>query len=296
MKRLFEYKINTEYAGNTISNFLRAKGYSRHILTHLKRTEEGIKKNGTWAYTSEKLACEDILSVILSEETSSEQILPVKMELSIVYEDDDLLIMNKPADVPIHPSINNYDNTLANGLAYYFLEKGEAFVYRCINRLDRDTTGLLIIAKHMLSAAILSDMVKKREISREYLAVAAGEVPLSGVIDAPIGRKEGSVMERTIDWAHGETAITHYKRIDYIDGYSLVSLKLETGRTHQIRVHMQYLGHSLIGDYLYNPDYKLIKRQSLHSHRLQFAHPITGNSMEFISPLPEDMRVFDWRL
>lgn len=283
MKRIFTYIIEESDSGVRIGDFLRKKGYSRHILTHLKKTEEGIQKNGQWAYTSQILDTGDILTVKLVEEEVSEKIVPVKMDLKIVYEDEDLMVVDKPADMPIHPSIHNYENTLANGIAYYFETKKTPFVYRCINRLDRDTTGLLIIAKHMLSGAILGQMIKKREIHREYLAIAAGEVPSEGVIDAPIGRAADSVIERCVDFENGERAVTHFRTLERKNGYSLVSLKLETGRTHQIRVHMKYLGYPLIGDYLYNPDYRIMKHQALHSHRLCFCHPITGEPMEFVS-------------
>lgn len=289
MDRHFTYSISAEYAGLTISEFLRSKQYSRHILTHLKKTQEGILQNGVWAYASNCLNAGDCLEVHLLESQSSENILPIPMDLSICYEDEDLIVINKAADTPIHPSQNNYQNTLANGLAYYYEQQGKPFVYRCINRLDRDTTGLLIVAKNMLSSAILSDMIKNRTIHREYLAIAKGEVPKSGVIEAPIARKEGSSIERMVDFACGEPAKTSYKCLAYQNGYSLVSLSLETGRTHQIRVHMNYIGHPLPGDFLYYPDFSLIQRQALHSYRLSFQHPITNQEMNFTSPLPQDM-------
>ena len=169
---------------------------------------------------------------------------------------------------------------------WYYQQKGETFVYRCINRLDRDTTGLLIVAKNMLSGGILSDMSKKREIQREYLAIAEGEVPQEGVIDAPIARKEESVIERCVDFEKGDRAVTHYWRLDYRNGYSLVRLKLETGRTHQIRVHMKYIGYPLTGDYLYNPDYRILDHQALHSWKLAFRHPVTGAQMQFKADPP----------
>jgi 23S rRNA pseudouridine1911/1915/1917 synthase len=145
----------------------------------------------------------------------------------------------------------------------------------------------------MYSGALLSQMVVRREIHREYLAIATGLLPESGVIDAPIARKEGSTIERCVDFEHGERAVTHFWRVDYKDGYSLVRLKLETGRTHQIRVHMRHIGHPLAGDFLYCGDFpeaqKKMERQALHSHCLKFLHPITGEAMEFHSPLPHEM-------
>ena len=294
MKRIFEYQIPPTDSGLSIEAFLRSRGYSRHILTHLKRTENGICKNGEWTYTNQYLAAGDLLTVTLLEEASSENIVPVPMPLSIVYEDEDLMVLDKPADTPIHPSINNHENTLANGIAWYFSSRNIPFVYRCINRLDRDTTGLLIIAKHMYSAALLSRMSANREIHREYLAIAAGSVPESGTIDAPIARRDGSAIERCVDFASGERAVTHFHREWEKDGFSLVRLKLETGRTHQIRVHMRYIGHPLAGDFLYSSDFpeaqKRMQRQALHSHCLHFFHPVTQKELRFLSPLPQDMR------
>jgi len=192
--------------------------------------------------------------------------------------------------MPIHPSMNNYYNSLANALAWYYQKQDKPFIFRCCNRLDRDTSGLTVVSKHLVSGSILSTMTKNREVHREYLAVVKGRVtPSSGTICAPLARKEGTIIERMVDFEHGEEAITHYKLIREANGHSLVSLKLETGRTHQIRIHMKYLGFPLIGDYLYNPDMEHMTRQALHSHHMEFAHPITGEWMSFTAPLPADM-------
>ncbi len=290
MKRVFEYTIPTEYDNCTLLSFLKDKHYSSSVITHLKRTENGILLNGKWAYVKDTLCTGDLLTIQLIESAVSLNIVPTNLPLNIVYEDEDLLVVNKAADTPIHPSQGNYGNTLANAVAYYYEQKGESFTYRCINRLDRDTTGLLIIAKHMYSASLLSDMVQKREIHREYLAIATGIVPEEGVIIAPIGRVDGSTIERQVDTEHGEYACTHYQTLLSRNDYSLVSLTLETGRTHQIRVHMKHIGHPLLGDFLYNPDYSVIHRQALHSHKLSFKHPITSEKMEFVAELPEDMK------
>lgn len=287
MTRIFTYNIDMNYS--SIEEFLRQKGYSHHIMTHLKRTERGIVHNGDWAYSSAALVPGDRLVITLTEDACSENIVPAPVPFEIVYEDEDLMIINKPSNTPVHPSVNNYGNTLANGLAWHFAQKKETFVYRCINRLDRDTSGLLIIARHALSAALLSSMVASRKICREYLAVAAGSVPDCGTIDAPIAREAGSAITRCVDFERGERAVTHYKCLSRRDGCSLVRLRLETGRTHQIRVHMKYLGYPLLGDYLYNPDYRIMKRQALHSARLSFDHPVTGIKMDFTAPLPDDM-------
>ncbi len=289
-KRTLQYRITESDTYSNIHELLKAHGYSSTVIRHLKETENGIQRNGVWARVYEPLASGDTVTILLTEEASSENIVPTPLPLDIVYEDEDLLIINKPADMPIHPSQGNYDNTLANACAYYFQQKGEPFTYRCINRLDRDTTGLLIIARHAYSASLLSSMVAKREIHREYLALATGLVPDSGVIEAPIARVDGSTIEREVNFETGEFARTHYRRLEYKNGYSLVSLKLDTGRTHQIRVHMKYIGHPLPGDFLYNPDYSMIRRQALHSYRLTFTHPITGKELQFTAPLPDDMK------
>lgn len=289
MKRIFTYTIPSDFEGKNLLSFLKSKGYSSQIITHLKRTENGILLNGIWGRVRDILHSQDQLTITLIETESSDNIVPVNLPLNIVYEDEDLMIINKAADTPIHPSQGNYENTLANAVAFYFHEKGETFTYRCINRLDRDTTGLLIIAKHMYSASLLSNMVQNRAIHREYLAIATGCVPEEGCIEAPIGRVDGSTIERQVDFENGEYACTYFKRKAYQNGYSLVSLKLATGRTHQIRVHMKHIGHPLPGDFLYNPDYSAIQRQALHSHRLVFLHPITNQKMEFTAPIPEDM-------
>lgn len=290
MKRIFSYKIPTEYEGVRLLTFLKDQCYSSQIITHLKRTENGILLNDVWARVSDLLHQGDILTITILETETSENIVASNLPLDIIYEDEDLMVINKPADMPIHPSQGNYDNTLANAVAYYYAQKQEPFTYRCINRLDRDTTGLLILARHMYSASLLSNMLQNREIHREYLAIATGKVPESGMIEAPIGRVDGSTIERQVDELHGDYACTHYKRITYANGYSLVALKLATGRTHQIRVHMKHIGHPLPGDFLYNPDYSVITRQALHSYRLSFVHPITKESLEFTADLPEDMK------
>ena len=290
MNRIFEYTITPSDVPCTVGEYLKKKGYSRQIIIHLKKTEHGILQNGEWAYVRTPLVPGDVLKITLLEESASEHILPVPMEPDIVYEDEDLLVVNKPFDMPVHPSIHNYDNTLANGMAYYFQQKGETFIFRCINRLDRDTTGLLILAKNALSASILSNDMKARKIHRTYQAVVSRiPVPASGTIDAPIARKEDSAIERCVDFEKGEPAVTHYRTLETKENLALVALSLETGRTHQIRVHMQHMGCPLLGDYLYNPDFTLINRVSLHSYSLSFVHPITGQSMYFCAPLPKDM-------
>lgn len=290
MNRNIDYIIDEDSAGLRVEQFLRRKRYSGQNLSEIKRMPKSILVNGVHYYMRQELSKGDHLQVRICETKDSEKIPPTNLPLDIIYEDEDLLVLNKPAGMPIHPSLNNYTNSMANALAYYFQSQGKPFIFRCCNRLDRDTSGLTIVSKHLVSGSILSDMTKYREVHREYLAIARGSVtPSEGTIQAPLGRKEGTIIERTVDWEHGEDAVTHYKVVKEANGHSLVSLRLETGRTHQIRIHMKYLGYPLIGDYLYNPDMEYMTRQALHSHHMEFTHPITGEHMSFTAPLPEDM-------
>lgn len=335
MQRILKYIISENTTPVTILDFLKKEGFSRHILSSMKNTPNTIILNGERGFGRSVLKPQDHLIITVPETESGENIIRTKMDLNIIYEDEDILVINKPADMPVHPSAGNYENTLANGIAWYFAEKGEDFVYRCINRLDRDTSGLTIVAKHAVSAAILGQMVRAKAeqglkapgIHRTYLALVEGKVvPVSGVIDAPIARQEDRCLRRVVDFKRGDRAVTHYR---VLTGWqtenaqkfrSLVKLQLETGRTHQIRVHMAYLGHPLVGDFLYNPAYGEnqidrrddensgerqifqgktfscgkeqydIGRQALHAWKLSFPHPMTGQPMNFTAPLPEDMQ------
>ena len=293
MKRILTYPITESDSDQRIYDFLCHHGYSRHIRTWLKQHPGSVRLNGEEALFYFPL------------KNPSENIVPVDLPIHIIYEDEDLMVIDKPADMPVHPSIGNYENTLANAAAWYFHRQDIPFVFRCINRLDRDTTGLLILAKHMLSGAILSDQMKKRAIHRTYLAITEGKTDPAGTIDSQIGRTDQSLILRQVDHENGDSACTHYLQKCWHpktfypetlpvpqDGLSLVQLQLETGRTHQIRVHMTSIGHPLIGDTLYNPETALMNRQALHSYRLAFTHPVTGVSLEFTSPLPEDMAEF----
>lgn len=316
MFRTIKYTIEKQEAGQKVSSFLKHRGYSAQNRVNLKKDPQSIWVNDDCVFQNTVLQEKDVLTVKIREQDESDQILPVNLPIDIVYEDEDLFVINKPAGMPIHPSLHNYDNSLGNALAWHYKEQGKPFVFRCINRLDRDTSGLTIVAKHMVSGAILSHMVaaKSKEgldavgIHREYLAIVEGHVtPQCGCINAPIARKESSCLERVVDWEHGDRAITHYQVLKTNETYSLVALQLETGRTHQIRVHMSYLGYPLVGDFLYHPLYSgnqidrvkrekektanyPIHRQALHAHKISFPHPITGEHMEFCVPMPPDMQ------
>ena len=291
MERTLTYTTDHFISPLPVNHFLKQKGFSSQNLVQLKKDPTAVQANGIPCFMNHILQPGDTLTLHIHEEHSSEKIPPVELPLDIIYEDEDLMVINKPAGMPIHPSMNNYYNSLANGLAYYFAQQNCPFVFRCINRLDRDTSGLTVISKHLVSASIMADMTKKRLVHREYLAIVKGDLtPPTGTITAPLSRKEGSIIERTVDFDHGEEAITHYKLVKKENGHSLVSLQLETGRTHQIRIHMKYLGYPLIGDSLYNPDMEWISRQALHATRLRFHHPITKEPLEFHVPLPQDMQ------
>lgn len=294
MNRTIKYEINDTYDDLRVEQFLRRKGYSSQNLTEIKRMPESIMVNGVHYYMRQRLKAGDSLLVHISETKSSQNIPAVNLPLDIVYEDADIIVINKAAGMPVHPSLNNYTNSMANALVWYYQEQGKPFIFRCCNRLDRDTSGITIVAKHLVSGNILSRATYNREVHREYLAIVRGSItPPEGTIDAPLARKESTIIERVVDWERGERAVTHYKVIETANGHSLVSLVLETGRTHQIRIHLKHIGCPLIGDYLYNPDMEYIKRQALHSYKVSLHHPITGEYMEFTAPLPDDMqRVF----
>ncbi|MEZ3471125.1 MAG: RluA family pseudouridine synthase [Schaedlerella sp.] len=291
MNRTIVYLISEAEHNLRIEQYLRRRGYSRQNLTELKKLPDSIQVNRDRCILKKILSAGDELVVRIRETECSEKIPAVNIPFQIIYEDEDILVVNKPAGLPMHPSMKNYRYSLANALVWYYQQQNEPFIFRCANRLDRDTSGLTVVAKHMVSANILSGMGYRHEIEREYLAIIRGRVvPASGTIDAPLSRREGSLIERKVDFEKGERAVTHYQVVEEKNGHSLVSLRLETGRTHQIRIHLKYLGFPLIGDYLYNPDMEWISRQALHSYRLHFDHPITRERMDFTAPLPEDMQ------
>lgn len=289
MDRIFHYQITENEQGTTVLDFLRKKGFSRHILSSMKADKEALTRNGQRIGGREQLLAGDHFRVRLLETVDSDGIVPVSMPLSILYEDEDILVINKPADMPVHPSIGNYTNTLANGVAAYLDAKDEHSPFRCINRLDRDTSGALILAKNAFSAAVLPTQMRNRQIRRTYLAVVEGITPPNGTISAPISRVDDSVIERHVDFLRGEPAVTHYERLEVKNEHSLLEIHLETGRTHQIRVHMGYIGHPLPADYLYHPVYDCFKRQPLHSLQLEFRHPVTDKPMCLLAPVSEDM-------
>ena len=296
MERILSYIISPLDANFTISDFLKKKGFSSQNIIELKKMERSVLINDEWMHMNYRLQENQELIIHIQENNSNEHIVPVPLPFPIIYEDEDIVVINKPADMPIHPSQNNYQNTLANAAAYYYeIEKNTPFIFRCINRLDRDTTGLTILAKNMYSANILASFMQERKIKRLYIAILDGTLEKKwGTINRPIGRKDNSTIEREVNFEHGEKAITHYYKIREFSNYQLAAFQLETGRTHQIRVHMASMNAPLVGDTLYNTKASatLMNRQALHAYRISFPHPITGKLMKFSAPIPEDMTCF----
>lgn len=231
----------------------------------------------------------DILKIDMNFIETSDNIVPTKMDLNIIFEDDYLLVINKPAGIPVHPSCNYYENSLSNGVKYYFNSIGLNRKIRPVNRLDKDTSGLVIFAKHEYIQDMLVKQMKNNTFKKEYLALLNGNLSkTSGTINAPISRKSGSIMEREISDT-GETAISHFELIKNFDNYCLVKYTLETGRTHQLRVHSKYIGHPILGDTLYDITSDLIPRQALHAQKVTFLHPITKETLILEAPLPLDI-------
>ncbi len=321
MKRTITYTIKeqpvTPGRPSTANEFLRSRGYSRHLMTYLRHHDNTLLVNGEPVFTNHLLRPGDVLTAIFTDEPQEEEdahIIPNHMDLSIVYEDEDILVINKPPHLPVQPSLGHREWTLGNGVAAYFEEQGIPFIYRCVNRIDKNTSGLVLIAKNMASSAILYDAMKKRQIHRIYFTVVHGKIEDSlkvfpegdpsdlqppaewpdfpGVIDLPIARVPGSTIEREISPERGKRAVTHFRKAEYDPAADTTALfvKLETGRTHQIRVHMKAVGHPVVGDGMYGLPHDLIDRQALHSCSLDFFHPITQKPLHFVCPLPADIR------
>lgn len=261
---------------------------SNRLITKLKQNKS-IFLNNEEIYLDKQLSTGDVIKCKINFNECSENILPIKMNLNIIYEDDYFLIIDKPPNIPVHPSILHYDNSLSNGVKYYFESIGLNKKIRPVNRLDKDTTGLVIFAKNQYIQECLIQQMNKNIFYKEYIAILDGILDIKkSTIDAPIARKVGSIIERCID-TNGSKAITHYEVISESDNCSLVKIILETGKTHQIRVHTQYIGHAILGDTLYGTKSNLINRQALHCHRISFLHPITKEFLTFIAPIPLDM-------
>lgn len=262
---------------------------SDRLILKLKN-KELIFKNNSIAKINDKVNLNDIIEFNLDYEEVSDNIIEAKMDLEIVFEDESMVIVNKPPFIPIHPSMGHFEDSLSNGIKYYFNQINLHKKIRPVNRLDRDTSGLVIFAKNEYIQECLIKQMQKNIFKKSYLAIASGKFEKqTGIIDLPISRKENSIIEREIN-PLGQKAITHYNVIKEYNNYSLVEFVLETGRTHQIRVHSKAIGHPLLGDTLYGNKSNLINRQALHSYKLEFIHPITKNEFIIQTELPEDMK------
>lgn len=267
----------------------RELGCSSGVIRTAKGYEDGILLDGTHATTVDMAQPGQVLSILISQRENGD-LAPSHGEVDLVYADEDLLVVNKAAGVAAHPGPGHHNDTLGNYLTGYYQAKGVPFVYRPAHRLDRHTSGLMVVALHAYGQELLKNQLHTGDFSRTYLAVCKGTPEQDeGVVDAPIGRKDGSVLMRQVR-EDGARAVTHYRVLKSNEGRSLVQLKLETGRTHQIRVHMAWLGHPLVGDFLYGEEDKaLISRTALHSWKLSLTQPLTGERLNLTAPLPEDM-------
>lgn len=291
MKRTLTVTVTDEFNSKRLDTLLRTHyRMSGTLIKELKRDKDGLLVNGEPARTTDILHTGDSIEINMIEE-ASENIAPINLPFDAVYEDEDILIVSKPSGMPTHISQGNYDNTLSNAVMYYFAAQNKQYVFRAVNRLDKDTSGLMCIAKNKYIHARLCEDFGTKTVMRRYRAIVCGHIG-DGCVDAPIGRSDNSVIKREVR-KDGAGAVTHYKTITEFGRYSLVELVLETGRTHQIRVHMAHIGAPLLGDWLYGTEDKtLFKRQALHSCYLSLTHPITGEKLEFESALPEDMDGF----
>lgn len=286
--------IDKTLDGQCVRHVLQAElKLSTKMIKYLKYRPLGITVNGKSVTVRHILSLGECLSLAIEDTESSTALTPVDLPLDILYEDDDIVVPAKPANMPTHPSHDHYTDTVANALAFRYAKEGIPFVFRPINRLDRNTSGLLLISRNKRAAGKLTQLMKKGEIQKTYLAVAVGEMrEREGVIDAPLHRTQESIIVREVcspDAPDADAARTEYCVLAVENGYSFVLVRPLTGRTHQIRVHFAYIGHPLVGDDLYGTPTPLIDRHALHAYGLAFPHPMTEEHMEFSAPLCADM-------
>ncbi|MEN6460518.1 MAG: RluA family pseudouridine synthase [Syntrophomonas sp.] len=261
-----------------------------HALLARLKAQEKIRVNGQVAHTNYRLQPGDRITVDLNLDEAS-HILPQDIPIDIIYQDDDIMVINKPAGMAIHPTKGKMTDTLANAVTYYWSQRGESRLFRPINRLDKGTSGLVLVGKSQYAHQALFKQQKQGQVQRRYLAVVEGLVQEDkGCIDLPIGFAEpGNPVFRKVD-VNGKAAITHFSVIKRYTDATLLSLRLETGRTHQIRIHMSHLGHPIYGDAIYGQPSSRIARQALHAGWTSFLQPRTLNRLQFEVPLPTDMQ------
>ena len=293
MKRILTYQIEEN---TTIENFLKRKlGFSRKQISALKFQEDGIRVNGSRRRVTERLQPGDLLELSVEEEgKSSSQLIPTEGTISILYEDEDLIVVNKPTGILVHPSGGHYQDTLANQLMEYFKKKGEVPVLRSIGRLDKDTSGAVLFAKTKLAAARLSEERERGRYEKEYLAVAEGcFAEKTGEIHLPISQVPGSSPIRMeVNPTDGKESHTYWKVEKQFQDAALLRVHITTGRTHQIRVHLAGIGHPLLGDPLYGKTSGGFSRAALHAWRLRLEQPVTGEKLVMEAPVPEDFKEY----
>lgn len=275
--------VKLSETGLTLEEFLKKRGFSSNLIRTYKRKGE-ILVNNIKSNTLNIVKNSDVVDLILYDEKSD--IEPEKMDLNICYEDEDILVLDKPPGIVVHPTTSHQNKTLANGVAWYFEEIGLNSFIRPVNRLDKDTSGLVIFAKRPFMQYYMQIV---KPMKKMYIAVVEGQMTGEGRIDLPIARKPGSIIERMVA-DFGDRAVTNYEVIKSGKEASLLRINIETGRTHQIRVHLRYIGHPIFGDTLYGSNDKYIKRQALHAYRISFMHPILEKYISVYSPLPDDMK------
>lgn len=285
--REFILTIGNDFEGRDIKFILTNHwGFSGSLVTALKKGDS-ILLNGKKEFVNKRVSGGDVLEISLPE-MISDNIVPNPIPISILYEDDDILLVDKPANMPTHPSIGHYEGTLANAVMHYY--KDVPFTFRAVTRLDRDTSGVVLIAKHIVSADRLSKAIISGQIEKEYMAVCVGvPTPLIGTIDAPIKREKEGIIKRCID-KDGKPSLTEYEVIKEKDGLSLIKLFPKTGRTHQLRLHLSHIGTPILGDFLYGKELSG-ERTRLHCHSLSFPHPFSKDIMRVQAPMPEDMKL-----
>ena len=258
------------------------------LLLKLKKLDK-IYLNGNVTSVNHPVLENNLIECYLDYEEDNSNIVPTEMPLNIIYEDEAYIVVNKPAGIPVHPSMDHYTDSLSNEIAFYFNQIGLKKKIRPVNRLDKDTSGIVIFAKNEYIQECLVRQMKSKEFIKKYIAVVNGNLDnLEGTINAPIARKEGSIIERCVSET-GDIAITHYKVLKRKTDFDIVECILETGRTHQIRVHFAYLGHSLLSDTLYGTSSSLINRQALHAYKVEFTHPLSKKKVKYIATVPEDL-------
>lgn len=284
MTRKLQYAIPNEYSSKRVLDFLKHLGFSHRLITKLKQTPDGILLNGEHIRTIDPMSEGDILEINLPTDKKESISIPVEMPLDIIYEDDDILVLNKPAMLAVHESHNHLGDTLSNAVAFHLKKEGKPSVFRAVGRLDKGTSGLMVCALNRYAASRLSGKIKK-----QYLAIATGIYEGEGTIDAPIYRPDPILTVRTVD-ERGEKAITHWTALKNDGENTLLRVKLETGRTHQIRVHFASLGTPLVGDTMYGTPDERICHQALHCCECRFIHPVKNEEMHFFCDMPDDMK------